>query len=94
MHKNQPAITNGDSTEKVFRILKTDLDIFPMRVRKESTFRGMISSGLIHRYSLEKMLLELKRTRKEGSPLYSGKGIAEVNAAGVNVKAVQFDSSK
>ncbi len=59
--------------------MKTDLDTFPMRVRKESTIRGilfiffisliirsalmrgMISSGLMNRYSLEKMLLELKK---------------------------------
>ena len=29
-----------ESIEKAFRVLKTDLDIFPMRVRKESTIRG------------------------------------------------------
>ncbi len=68
-----------DSTEKAFRMLKTDLDIFPMRVRKESTIkglvfmlfisliirsalmRGMISSGLMRKYSLEKMILELEK---------------------------------
>ena len=32
--------SNRDSIEKAFRILKTDLDIFPMRVRKESTIGG------------------------------------------------------
>ncbi len=70
---------NRDSIEKAFRTLKTDLDIFPMRVRKESTIRGMlfiffisliirtglirgmISSGLMNKYSLEKMLLELEK---------------------------------
>ena len=70
---------NRDSIEKAFRILKTDLDIFPMRVRKESTIRGMlfiffisliirtalmrgmISSGLMKEYSLERMLLELEK---------------------------------
>jgi transposase len=70
---------NRDSIEKAFRMLKTDLDIFPMRVRKESTIRGMlfiffisliirsalmrgmISSGLMNKYSLEKMLLELEK---------------------------------
>ena len=70
---------NRDSIEKAFRTLKTDLDIFPMRVRKESTIRGilfiffisliirsalmrgMISSGLIKKYSLEKMILELEK---------------------------------
>ncbi len=68
-----------DSIEKAFRTLKTDLDIFPMRVRKESTIRGMlfiffisliirtalmrgmISSGLMKKYSLERMLLELEK---------------------------------
>ena len=30
---------NLDSIEKAFRILKTDMGIFPMRVRKESTIR-------------------------------------------------------
>ena len=70
---------NRDSIEKAFRILKTDLDIFPMRVRKELTIRGMlfilfkspiikkahmrgmISSGLMKKYSLEKMILELEK---------------------------------
>ncbi|MCL4356968.1 MAG: transposase [Candidatus Thermoplasmatota archaeon] len=70
---------NRDSIEKAFRILKTDLDIFPMRVRKESTIRGMlfiffisliirtalmrgmVSSGLMNRYSLEKLILELEK---------------------------------
>ena len=60
-------------------MLKTDMDIFPMRVRKESTIRGMlfiffisliirsalmrgmISSGLMRKYSLEKMILELEK---------------------------------
>lgn len=59
--------------------MKTDLDIFLMRVRKESTIRGMlfiffisliirkaimrgmISSGLMKKYSLERMLLELEK---------------------------------
>ena len=68
-----------DSIEKAFRMLKTDLDIFPMRVRKESTMRGMlfiffisliirtalmrgmISSGLMRKYSPEKMILELEK---------------------------------
>ena len=70
---------NRDSIEKAFRMLKTDIDIFPMRVRKESTIRGilfiffisltirsaltmgMISSGLMRKYSLEKMILELEK---------------------------------
>ena len=70
---------NRDSIEKAFRTLKTDLDIFPMRVRKESTIRGMlfvfflsliirtalmrgmISSGLMKKYSPERMLLELEK---------------------------------
>ncbi|MGP6207518.1 hypothetical protein ACNF42_05760 [Cuniculiplasma sp. SKW3] len=68
-----------DSIEKAFRTLKNDLDIFPMRKRKESTIRGtifvfflsliirnalirgMISSGLMKKYSLERMLLELEK---------------------------------
>ena len=68
-----------DSIEKAFRTLKTDLDIFPMRVRKESTIRGtifvfflsliirnalmggIIASGLMKKYSLERMLLELEK---------------------------------
>jgi len=68
-----------DSIEKAFRTLKTDLDIFPMRKRKESTIRGtifvfflslmirnalmrgMISTGLMKRYSLERMILELEK---------------------------------
>ena len=70
---------NRDSIEKAFRILKIDLDIFSMRVRKESTIRGMlfiffisliiretlmrgmISSGLMKKYSLERMILELEK---------------------------------
>ena len=70
---------NRENIEKAFRMLKTDLDIFPMRVRKESTIRGMlfvffisliirtalmrgmVSSGLMKKYSLEKMLLELEK---------------------------------
>ena len=70
---------NRDSIEKGFRILKTDMDIFLMRGRKESTIRGMlfiffisfiirtalmrgmISSGLMKKYSLEKMILELEK---------------------------------
>ncbi|MEM0136252.1 MAG: hypothetical protein QXU18_13680 [Thermoplasmatales archaeon] len=31
-----------DMIEKAFHILKTDLDIFPMRIRKESTIRGIL----------------------------------------------------
>ncbi len=70
---------NKEGIEKAFRTLKTDMDIFPKRVRKESTIRsmlfiffisliirsalmrGMVSSGLMNRYSLEKMLLELEK---------------------------------
>ena len=85
-------IVRKDSIEKAFRILQTDQDIFPMRVRKESTIRGMlfiffisliirtalmremISSGLMKKYSLEKLhvvedangnISELERTRKQ-----------------------------
>ena len=70
---------NRDSIEKAFRTLKSDLDIFPLRKRKESTIRGnifvfflsliirnalmrgMISSGLMKKYSLERMILELEK---------------------------------
>ena len=70
---------NRVSIKKAFPIMKTNLDIFPVRVRKESTIRGillpffisliirsalmrgMISSGLINKYSLERMLLELEK---------------------------------
>ena len=70
---------NRDSIEKALRMLKTDIDMFPMRVRKESAIRGMlfilfisliirsaltrgmISSGLMRKYSLEKMILELEK---------------------------------
>ncbi len=61
---------NRDSIEKAFRMLKTDLDIFPMRVKKESTIRGMlfiffisliIRTGLMRKYSLEKMIRELEK---------------------------------
>ena len=55
------------------------MDIFPMRIRKESTIRGMLfiffisliirtglmrgmnSSGLMRKYSLERMILELEK---------------------------------
>ena len=70
---------NRDSIEKTFRVLKADMDIFPMRIRKESTIRGMLfiffisliirtglmrgmnSSGLMRKYSLERMILELEK---------------------------------
>lgn len=75
----QSIYRDRDSIEKAFRKLKTDLDIFPMRVRKESTIRGtifvfflsliirnalmrgMIASGLMKKYSVERMLLELEK---------------------------------
>ncbi len=68
-----------DAMEKAFRSLKTDLDIFPLRNRKESAIRGILfvffisliirsallrgmeSSGLLKKYSLERMLLELEK---------------------------------
>jgi transposase len=61
---------NMESMEKAFRTLKTDLDIFPMRVRKESTIRGILfvfflslimRNALMNWYSLERMLLELEK---------------------------------
>ena len=83
---------NRVSIEKAFCTLKTDMDIFSIRVRKESIFRGMlfiffisliirsalmrgmVSSGFMNKYSLEKLhvvedanggMSELERTRKQ-----------------------------
>ncbi len=68
-----------DTIEKAFRVLKTDLDIFPLRDHKESTIRGILfiffisliirsallrgmqSSHLNEKYSVERMLLELEK---------------------------------
>lgn len=68
-----------DAIEKAFRVMKTDLDIVPLRDHKESTIRGamfvffisiiirsallrgMQSSHLNEKYSLEKMILELEK---------------------------------
>jgi transposase len=50
-----------DGIEKAFRTLKTDMDILPIRIRNELTIRGMLSTSLMNRYSLERMLLELKK---------------------------------
>ncbi len=68
-----------DAIEKAFRILKTDMDIFPLRDHKESTIRGTIfvfflsllirsalrrgmeSTKLNERYSMERMFLELEK---------------------------------
>ena len=68
-----------EAIEKALRILKTDLDIFPLRDHKESTIRGTIflfflsmvirsalvrgmeSSKLNEKCSLEKMFLELEK---------------------------------
>lgn len=33
---------NSESIEKALRILKTDMNIFPLRIRKESTIIGML----------------------------------------------------
>ncbi|MGC8506620.1 MAG: hypothetical protein ACP5NK_08010 [Thermoplasmata archaeon] len=82
--------SDRDSMEKAFRTLKTDLDIFPLRKRRESTIRGtifvfflsliirnalmrgMISTGLMKKYSLERMILELEKLHviedQNGSP--------------------------
>ena len=71
-----------DAIEKAFRVIKTYLDIFPLRNHKESTIRGILfvffisliirsallrgmeSSGLLKKYSLERMILELERTKR------------------------------
>lgn len=68
-----------DAIEKAFRMVKTDLDIFPMRDHSENTvrgsmflfflsllirsaiLRGMQSTKLIEKYSVEKMFLELEK---------------------------------
>jgi len=68
-----------DAIEKAFRMLKTDLDVFPMRDHSENTLRGsmfvfflsllirsailrgMQSTKLIEKYSVEKMFLELEK---------------------------------
>lgn len=68
-----------DAIEKVFRVMKTDMDIFPLRDHKESTIRGVLfvffisliirsallrgmqSSHLNEKYSVEKMFLELEK---------------------------------
>ncbi len=68
-----------DAIEKAFRILKTDMDIFPLRNHKESTIRGTIfvfflsllirsalrrgmeSTKLNEKYSMERMFLELEK---------------------------------
>jgi len=68
-----------DAIEKAFRMLKTDLDIFPMRDHSEKTVRGSMflfflsllirsailrgvqSTKLIEKYSVEKMFLELEK---------------------------------
>ena len=68
-----------DAIEKAFRVLKTDLDLFPLRDHKEPTIRGtmfvfflsliirtallrgMQSSRLNEKYSIERMLLELEK---------------------------------
>ena len=68
-----------DAIEKAFRVLKTDMDIFPLRDHKESTIRGTIfvfflsllirsalrrgmeSTKLNEKYSMERMFLELEK---------------------------------
>lgn len=68
-----------DTIEKAFRVLKADLDVFPLRDHKEPTIRGtmfvffvsliirsallrgMQSSHLNEKYSVERMLLELEK---------------------------------
>ena len=68
-----------DAIEKAFRVLKTDMDIFPLRDHKESTVRGSVfvfflsllirsalrrgmeSTKLNEKYSMERMFLELEK---------------------------------
>ncbi len=66
---------NRDNIEKAFRMLKTDLDIFPMRIRKESTTRGMLFIffiSLIIRSTLIREMISsdlMKRYSLEKKPL-------------------------
>ena len=56
-----------DRVEKAFEILKTDLDIFPLRERKPSTIRGLIFIlflSLIIRLSMRRMMSESGLNRK------------------------------
>ena len=68
-----------DAIEEAFRVLKTDLDIFPLRDHKESIVRGSVfvfflsllirsalrrgmeSTKLNEKYSMERMFLELEK---------------------------------
>ena len=48
-----------DRVEKAFEILKTNLDIFPLRERKQSTVRGLVLIlfiSLIVRLAMRRML--------------------------------------
>ena len=56
-----------DRVEKAFEILKSDLDIFPLRERKPSTIRGLIFIlfiSLIVRLSLRRMMTESGLNRR------------------------------
>ena len=53
--------------EKAFEILKTDLDIFPLRERKQSTVRGLVFIlfiSLIVRLAMRRMLAESGLNRR------------------------------
>ena len=56
-----------ERVKKSFEILKTDLDIFPLRERKPSTVRGLVFIlfiSLIVRLSMRRMLPESGLNRK------------------------------
>ena len=73
------AYRQRDAIEKAFRVLKTDLDVFPLGDHKESTIRGTVfvfflsailrsalirgmeSTKLNEKYSVERMFLELEK---------------------------------
>ena len=55
----------SDTIEKAFSVPKTDLDTFPMMKKKECIFRGMQSTHLNEKDSMERMILELGRTMKQ-----------------------------
>ncbi len=74
-----PIYRQRDAIEKAFHVMKTDLDIFPLRDHSESAvrgtlfiffisllirsalLRGMQSSHLMEKHSVETMLLELEK---------------------------------
>ena len=80
-------IVRKDSIEKAFRILQTDQDIFPMRVRKESTIRGMLFIffiSLIIRTALMREMISSGRMQK-----YSQEKLHVVEDANGNISELE-----